>query len=311
MKKRLRIVITIASMLFLVMISVQAIRLPVPGGDDDNWGGILNEFLLVSLNNEGNMKENTIGTTQIKDTAVIGAKIATSTITGLHIQNNAITTDHIADSTIKNSDIAADAQIALSKLEPITWSMFSSVLPTSQGGLGAALSGIQKGDLLIGSAPNQFTNAHVGTVNQVLLGGPTPNWGSIQSDHIANNAITTNHILDSTLTGNDFNTLSDLKVNTLTANAINAPIHITLNIETVSSSCQGRGCTTTATCPAGKVIISGMKSDYYTLCDGSSYTSYCRGFCKPGVTSCSTSSIISTTGTLYGASVYITCISAS
>ena len=60
MKKRLRIVITIASMLFLVMISVQAIRLPVPGGDDDNWGGILNEFLLVSLNNEGNMKENTM-----------------------------------------------------------------------------------------------------------------------------------------------------------------------------------------------------------------------------------------------------------
>ncbi len=38
-------------------------RLPSPGGDDGNWGSILNDFLSVSLNSDGTLKGSTIGPT--------------------------------------------------------------------------------------------------------------------------------------------------------------------------------------------------------------------------------------------------------
>lgn len=33
-------------------------RLPVPGGDGGQWGDILNEFLLVSHNEDGSLKDD-------------------------------------------------------------------------------------------------------------------------------------------------------------------------------------------------------------------------------------------------------------
>jgi hypothetical protein len=38
-------------------------RLPIPGGDDGDWGNILNAFLEVSLNNDGTLKSSAVGAT--------------------------------------------------------------------------------------------------------------------------------------------------------------------------------------------------------------------------------------------------------
>lgn len=42
-------------------------RLPIPGQDDNTWGTILNDFLSVSLNNDGTVKNGVIGDAQISD----------------------------------------------------------------------------------------------------------------------------------------------------------------------------------------------------------------------------------------------------
>ncbi len=51
-------------------------RLPTPGGDNGTWGVILNDFLDVSFSATGELKANTVGTSQISDSAVTVAKIA-------------------------------------------------------------------------------------------------------------------------------------------------------------------------------------------------------------------------------------------
>ncbi|MFZ1250616.1 MAG: SGNH/GDSL hydrolase family protein [Candidatus Microsaccharimonas sp.] len=55
-------------------------RLPQPGSDAGQWGDILNEYLSVSLNEDGALKTDTVGATQLKPGAVINTAIANATI---------------------------------------------------------------------------------------------------------------------------------------------------------------------------------------------------------------------------------------
>ena len=56
-------------------------RLPQPGGDNGNWGTILNDFLSQSITSEGALKPNSVGATQLKSDAVTAASIANGSIT--------------------------------------------------------------------------------------------------------------------------------------------------------------------------------------------------------------------------------------
>lgn len=56
-------------------------RLPSPGGDDGVWGDLLNEFLLTSHDEEGQLEASTVGGVQLQNGAVTGAKIADNAIT--------------------------------------------------------------------------------------------------------------------------------------------------------------------------------------------------------------------------------------
>jgi hypothetical protein len=40
-------------------------RLPVPGSDSGQWGGVLNEFLQVAHTNSGTLKSGTVNDTQV------------------------------------------------------------------------------------------------------------------------------------------------------------------------------------------------------------------------------------------------------
>lgn len=51
-------------------------RLPQPGGDAGQWGDILNEYLSVAHNADGTIRNQTVGTVQLVDSAVSGSKLA-------------------------------------------------------------------------------------------------------------------------------------------------------------------------------------------------------------------------------------------
>lgn len=53
-------------------------RLPTPGGDSGDWGGILNDFLLQAHASNGLLKADSVGTAQIQDQVITNAKISSS-----------------------------------------------------------------------------------------------------------------------------------------------------------------------------------------------------------------------------------------
>lgn len=57
------------------------VRLPHPGGDDGNWGVILNNFLLQSHQPDGKLKINTVTATQLAAGAVVTPAIADGNVT--------------------------------------------------------------------------------------------------------------------------------------------------------------------------------------------------------------------------------------
>lgn len=55
-------------------------RLPTPGADDNVWGQILNDFLAVTHNADGTLKDGSVSTGKIVDGAVTSAKLSTAYI---------------------------------------------------------------------------------------------------------------------------------------------------------------------------------------------------------------------------------------
>ena len=68
-------------------------RLPVVDGDNDNWGTILNDYLLVTHKNDGTQEDDSIGEAAILDDAVTPAKINSALN---YIFNNITVNDIIA-----------------------------------------------------------------------------------------------------------------------------------------------------------------------------------------------------------------------
>ena len=57
------------------------VRLPNPGGDQGDWGHILNEYLSQSHENDGSLKPDTVGSDQIKDKSITSVQLADNSIT--------------------------------------------------------------------------------------------------------------------------------------------------------------------------------------------------------------------------------------
>jgi len=53
-------------------------RLPEPGGDSGTWGGVLNDYLKVSHNDDGTLKNGAVSGSVLQNSAVSADKIATN-----------------------------------------------------------------------------------------------------------------------------------------------------------------------------------------------------------------------------------------
>ena len=53
-------------------------RLPIPGDDAGQWGGILNDYLLQAHNADGTLRNNSVGPTQLQSGAVHVGNLSSS-----------------------------------------------------------------------------------------------------------------------------------------------------------------------------------------------------------------------------------------
>jgi parallel beta-helix repeat protein len=124
-------------------------RLPSPGGDDNQWGDILNAYLAVSLDSTGNLNNNVVGTNQIQSNAVTNAQLDSATQTTLASVAGKYTKPGTG---IPGSDMTSAVQASLSKADS---SLQSGQLGTANGI--ATLDGSSK---LTGSQlPSSVANA--------------------------------------------------------------------------------------------------------------------------------------------------------
>jgi hypothetical protein len=89
-------------------------RLPNPGGDDNQWGDILNAYLSVSLDGSGSLKNNVVGTNQIQNNAVTNAQLDSSTQNAIASANSKYTKP---TGGIPSSDMTSAVQTSLSKAD--------------------------------------------------------------------------------------------------------------------------------------------------------------------------------------------------
>lgn len=58
-------------------------RLPVLGGDNGQWGAVLNDFLSQALASDGTIKASAVGSTQVQDSSLPKTKLDSSVQTSL------------------------------------------------------------------------------------------------------------------------------------------------------------------------------------------------------------------------------------
>ncbi len=78
-------------------------RLPQPGGDNGNWGTVLNDYLSQVLKSDGTLKDNAVTSTTIADNAITAASIT----------DGSITNAQIADGTIQEPKLSSAVQVKL------------------------------------------------------------------------------------------------------------------------------------------------------------------------------------------------------
>lgn len=96
-------------------------RLPQPGGDNGNWGTILNDFLRQSHSTDGTLKDDVVGTNQLQDNSVTNNIIAPGAVTkadvGLSdVDNTADSAKPVSTAQQSALDLKADTSALAAKL---------------------------------------------------------------------------------------------------------------------------------------------------------------------------------------------------
>lgn len=88
-------------------------RLPIPGSDTDTWGDVLNDYLSQTLDSQGALKPNSVGTAQIQDGAITSDQLDTGALTKADVGLGNV--DNTSDA---NKPVSTAAQTALNAKEP-------------------------------------------------------------------------------------------------------------------------------------------------------------------------------------------------
>ncbi|MFZ2544353.1 MAG: hypothetical protein WAW80_00010 [Candidatus Saccharimonadales bacterium] len=75
-------------------------RLPTPGGDNGNWGTILNDYLSQTHKADGTLKDNTVTSNTIAPNSITNTAIATDAVTATSIADGSIT-ETLLDTTVQ------------------------------------------------------------------------------------------------------------------------------------------------------------------------------------------------------------------
>jgi len=88
-------------------------RLPIPGSDDNVWGSVLNDFLSQVHDSQGQLKANSVGTSQIQDNAITSDQLDTNALTKADVGLGNV--DNTSDA---NKPVSTATQTALNGKEP-------------------------------------------------------------------------------------------------------------------------------------------------------------------------------------------------
>lgn len=140
-------------------------RLPQPGADDGLWGEILNDYLVVSHNSDGTVKNDAITSSAIQDNSIAGAKL----------QDGAVTIDKLADSAGTDGQILTLDSLSSGGFK---WEDAPSTAPATTLSLGTVqLTGDLGGTATAPTVPGLATKAGLdgsGHVPLAQLGSGTP-----------------------------------------------------------------------------------------------------------------------------------------
>ncbi|MBH2007526.1 DUF2961 domain-containing protein [Candidatus Saccharibacteria bacterium] len=87
-------------------------RLPQPGGDDGDWGEILNDYLSQIHKNDGTLKNNSVTNSALADNAVSAATIADGSITEV-LFDAAVRTKLNTTGTVQDADATTKGKLRL------------------------------------------------------------------------------------------------------------------------------------------------------------------------------------------------------
>ena len=106
-------------------------RLPNPGSDQGTWGNVLNDYLSQSLTADGNLKADSVGSSQLQADSVTSTELANNSVTAAIIVDGAITETQLntavqtklntavatTDPRLTDQRIPTDASVTNVKLE--------------------------------------------------------------------------------------------------------------------------------------------------------------------------------------------------
>ena len=151
-------------------------RLPTPGGDNGDWGDILNAFLEVSHKSDGTLSNNVVGTNQIQNNSVTNTQLDTPTQTAIAKANNAVPNT----TTVNGHALSSNITLTASDV---------SAVPTSQLGASGGVATLTGTTLTSSQLPSS-----VAVASQVADQVPVTNGAGI---YVNTNSVPTSSALAS------------------------------------------------------------------------------------------------------------------
>jgi len=144
-------------------------RLPQPGGDTNNWGAILNEYLQASHKSDGSLKDGVVNGAVVQNGSLTGAKLQNGTITEskldsalvTKVNTSAGTTNLGTNTTATTVEVTSSSgtNATLSGVTTTSAGVLSSADKTKLNGIATAATANQSDASLLSRANHTGTQA--------------------------------------------------------------------------------------------------------------------------------------------------------